>query len=113
MTLYKKPPSVPPDGGAQHGRQPKRLDPRRTGYMRVMSIAAIGSVTEAPAPSPADFATTGASGLLIQSYAIALLGGTALALRSAPIDDFPVPPAPPPVAPVERAAEYGRIDVYA
>jgi hypothetical protein len=84
-----------------------------------MSIAAIGAivpVTEAPvvpaAPSIADVTADSPGGILAQSFAGALLAG-ALAPPGALADDFEAPPTPPPVAPVNAVAAYGRIDVFA
>ena len=81
-----------------------------------MSIAPIGSVTDVPvappAPSIADFTIAGPSGLIVQSFAGALLAG-AVAPPGALADDFVAPPTPAPVAPVDAAAAYRRIDIYA
>jgi hypothetical protein len=82
-----------------------------------MSIMPVESVTAAPlvtqAVSPIDYAVTGPSGLLVQSYAAAVAAGVALALPPPPANGLPILPTPPPIAPVSAIASYGGIDVYA
>jgi hypothetical protein len=83
--------------------------------MSIEAIGAIVPVTDTPvtsaAPSIADL-TEGPNGILAQSFAGSILAGT-LAPPGALAQEYEAPPTPPPVAPVNAVAAYGRIDAYA